>query len=125
MGTWGTDIFDSDITCDVQDTFEEALETGASMAEATACVFEEYAHSLEDIDERPHVWLALAALQLEHGALTRSVRDHALAVIESGEDQRRWDEESTPEDAAERRLILAGLRARLLASQWYEQSRLL
>jgi hypothetical protein len=120
MGTWGTDIFDNDVALDVRTFFEDSLEGGASVERATAIALQESAEFLADEDDAPIAWLALAALQLEHGGLQRRVRDEALAVIDSGVNQRRWDEESTPEDTAERRVILAELRVRLLPSQWYE-----
>lgn len=117
MGVWGPDIFDDDLTSDLRKTFEDELELGSSVAHATLVVFREYSEALDDADEKPKVWLALASLQLERGVIQKHVRDEALAVIESGENQRRWDEESTSEEAAERKQVLEELRARLVASQ--------
>jgi hypothetical protein len=117
MGAWGPDIFDDDLTSDMRKTFEDELELRSSVAHATTVVLREYSEALDDTDERPKVWLALATLQVDRGALQSHVRDHALAVIDSGEDQRRWDEgPATPEDAAKRKQVLAELRARLVAS---------
>jgi hypothetical protein len=116
MGAWGTDIFDDDVATDVRSTFENELEGGGSAAHATAVVLREWSEALDDKDDGPIVWLALAALQLDRKALQKSVKEHALSVIESGENQRRWDEETAPDDAAKRRTVLETLRARLLAS---------
>jgi hypothetical protein len=116
MGVWGPDIFDDDLTSDMRSTFEDELEGGAGVAHATTVVLREYSEALDDVDERPKVWLALAALQLDRGALQAQVRDAAMAVIESGANQRRWDEESTPEEAAQRKQVLDALKARLLAA---------
>src|SRR4051812_28049419 len=99
MGAWGTDIFEDDVASDVRSTFEDELEGGGSVAHATAVVLREWSEAFEDENDGPIVWLALAALQLDRGQLQGRVRNEALAVIDAGNNQRRWDEESTPEDA--------------------------
>lgn len=116
MGAWGYDIFDDDVAADVRVEFEGALETGASVAHATAVVLREWADAMDDPDDGPIVWLALAALQLDRNELQSNVRDHALAVIDGGENLRRWEEEATPGDAAGRKRALDELRARLVVS---------
>jgi sirohydrochlorin ferrochelatase len=116
MGAWGTGPFDDDVASDVRSTFENELEGGASVAYATTVVLREWSEAMDDEEDGPIVWLALASLQLGHGALQKRVRDEALAVIDGGQNQRRWDEETTPEDAAARRAVLEELRTRLLAS---------
>ena len=115
MGAWGTELLDDDVASDVRSTFENELEGGASVAHATEVVLREWSDAFEDEDDGPIVWLALAALQLDRGAFQKSVRDKALAVIEGGVNQRRWDEEATPEDAAKRPVVLEELKVRLLA----------
>jgi len=116
MGAWGPGIFEDDLTSDMQSTFEDELEIGDGVAHATVVILREYSEALEEVNERPKVWLALATLQLDHHLLQQHIRHAALEVIDSGVDQRRWDEEATPEDAAERKKVLEELRARLLAS---------
>lgn len=115
MGTWGYDIFDSDEANDIRALFEDELQTGASVAHATAEVLRESKDALDDSDAGPIIWLALAALQLQQKELQPNVRDHALAVIDSGDDLKRWEAEGSPEDAAGRKRVLEELRERLTA----------
>lgn len=115
MGAHGTELFDDDVAMDVQAIFEEALENGMSVGAATEQVLDEYEEYLEDTDDGPIVWLALAALQLERDALQPRVRREALAAIESEEDMERW-EESGEDLHAERRRVLDELKARLEAA---------
>jgi hypothetical protein len=94
MGTCGTGIFDDDTTCDVRDTFEDAMSEGLDARAATDRVLSDDAFDLEDADDGPLVWLALAALQLEHGGIGFDVRGNALRIIEVGEGLDRWEEAS-------------------------------
>jgi len=116
MAAWGYDIFDSDEAADIRALFEDQLQTGASIPHATAVVLRESKDVLDDPDDGPIVWLALAMLQLNRNVLQPAVRDRALAVIDGGEDLRRWEAEGTPDDAAGRKRVLDDLRARLTAN---------
>jgi hypothetical protein len=114
MSTWGYDIFDNDEANDIRALFEDELNVRASVAHATAEVLREAKGSLDDPESGPIVWLALAALQLGRGELQANVRDHALTVIDSGADLKRWEAEGTPEDVEGRKRVLEGLRVRLV-----------
>ena len=116
MSTWGYDIFDNDEANDIRALFEDELNVRASVAHATAEVLRESKDSLDDPESGPIIWLALAALQLAKGELQANVRDHALAVIDSGADLKRWEAEGTPEDIAGRKRVLEELRTRLVGS---------
>ena len=63
----------------------------------------------------PIIWLALAALQLQRKELQPNVREHALAVIDSGADLSRWEAEGKPEDIEGRKRVLEELKSRLVA----------
>ncbi len=116
MGAWGMDIFEDDTAADIQADFNDALEEGASVDDATDAIMEQYADSLDDTDERFVVWLALAALQLEQGAVRDDVRRQVVAIIESGEDLERLAAlDANEESIEERRGVLAALQARLVA----------
>jgi hypothetical protein len=115
MSTWGYDIFDNDEANDIRALFEDELNVRASVAHATAEVLRESKDSLDDPESGPIIWLALAALQLDHSELQDNVRDHALAVIDSGADLKRWEEEGNAEDVAGRTRVLKELRERLVA----------
>ena len=114
MGTWDYGIFDNDTALDVRGDFEGALAEGLDVEAATERIFDEYAEALDDPDDGPVIRLALAALQLEHGALQPAVRDAALEVIDGGEGIRRFEEE-WPEGVPDRTRVLQELRVRLVA----------
>lgn len=114
MGTWGYDIFDNDEANDIRALFEAEMQTRASVAHATAEILREAKDALDDPESGPIVWLALAALQLGHGELQPNVRDHALSVIESGEDLRHWEARGNAEDVEGRKRVLDELKARLM-----------
>ncbi len=113
MGAWGAGIFEDDLALDVRASFEDALEAGRSVGEATEQVLESFRESLQDPDEGPVIYLALAASQLEQGELEPAVRDRAVEIIDRGEGLERW-EEAGQEALSERRRELQRLRARLL-----------
>ncbi len=114
MSTWGYDIFDNDEANDIRALFEDELNTGASVAHATAEILRESKDALDDPDSGPIIWLALAALQLQRKELQPNVRDHALAVIDGGADLERWEADGKSVDAEGRKRVLEELRARLV-----------
>ena len=116
MGTWGYEIFEDDTTLDVRGVFEDALEAGASVAEATHRVFEEMPEAVVDYDECSLVWLALAALQLEQGDLQPWVKAPALVVIKHGIGLGRWKDEG-PEELAKRKTALEAFRTLMTAER--------
>jgi hypothetical protein len=112
MGTWGTGIFDDDVAGDVHDAFDDELSAGADAATAAKRVLDRFASDLDDLDEGPAIYLALAALQLEHGALQQDICDRALQIIDNGEGLDAWEEGSS-QKLQERKQVLEGLRAQL------------
>ena len=114
MGTWGTGIFDDDLAADIQGDFDQALEDGLTVKEATQRVIEAYQEVLEDEDEGPVVYLALATLQLEQDELQPEIRKKALEIIETGKGLARW-EEAGGEELAERKQVLEDLKIDLKA----------
>jgi hypothetical protein len=115
MGTWGVGIFDDDVALDIRDAFEDALANGLSVAVATQKILEDFAEYLEDSDDRPVIFLALTALQLEQGTLQPDMREMALRIIASGEAMACWqDTDATTQ--AERVQVLETLQSNLVAS---------
>lgn len=113
MGAWGYEIFEDDTACDVRDDFEDYIEQGLSVSEATERILNEYNDSLEDEDEEVLVYLALASLQLEHKKLQPNIKEITLDIIESGKGLEVW--EDTGEDALkQRKKVLNELRLKLM-----------
>src|SRR5438105_13298593 len=98
-------LFEEDVAAEVADLFQDALADGLSVRTATRRVIEELEDYLDDDEQRPLVWLALAVLQLEQGAVQPTVRRHALMALAHPEGLwRADDDEDTEEDQrAERR----------------------
>ncbi len=113
MGTWGTAIFSDDLACDIRDHFRLMLGDGLSGPQATDWLLETYQQVLEDPQESPVFWLALAAVQQRYGRLEPRVKSQALDIIESGADLVRWQE--NPKLLPKRQAVLEKLRGSLLA----------
>src|SRR5437016_10055019 len=104
MGTWGTGIFDDDVAGDIRDAFEDELASGADPSTAAKRVIASFGDAVDDSDEGPVIYLALAALQLEQNALDEDIRKRALEIIDTGEGMDRWEEEEVdPRNLLERK----------------------
>jgi len=112
MGAWGSGIFDDDTALDIRDNFEEYIEEGLSITEATKRILEEYQEEIEDEDDGPIIHLALASLQIEHGELLEDVKKAALDIIENGRGLEIW-EESGEDGLEERKKVLNELKSKL------------
>jgi hypothetical protein len=110
MGAWGTAIFSDDTACDVRDQYIDHLGDGLTGAQATQRLLSRWASSLNDEDEAPVFWLALAATQWKHGRLEPRILQNALDVIDNGSDLVKW--KSSP-DYRKRQAALEKLRAKL------------
>jgi hypothetical protein len=114
MGTWGAGIFDNDAASDVRLDFEDAQRAGFSVSESTQQILRvREDEGALDYDEGPLIYLALAALQMDHGELAASIKAHALAAIDA--ESETVDEWFGPEIQAARRQVLEALRQRLLS----------
>jgi hypothetical protein len=111
MGIRGVAIFSDDLAADIRSEFRELLGDGLTPAEATVRLQAEYASSLDDPDEMPVFWLALALTQWKLGRVEESVRRQAVRIIDDGADLARWDDATRPRRAA----VLAKARAELMS----------
>lgn len=114
MGAWGVAIFSDDLAADLRGDFRDLIGDGLTSSEATDRLMAEYASSLDDPDEMPVFWIALAAAQWKLGRLEERTKLAALQVIDDGSDLKRWDD---PKDRAKRIVVLAKTRAELLSPQ--------
>lgn len=113
MGAWGYGIFDDDTSSDIRDDFEEYIEDGLSVNEATERILEEYEEVIEDEDDISTVYLALASLQMEHGELEEEIKSKALDIIDSGKGLEIW-KESGESELEERKKVLNELKTKIL-----------
>jgi len=99
----------------VRDGYIDLLCDGLTGPEATKWLVGEWSKSLDDPDEAPVFWLALAATQWKFGRLEPFVLQRALSAIDGGSDLARWDVSSI--DYRKRRSVLDKLRAQLTSLQ--------
>ena len=112
MGAWGAKLYQDDVAQDVKEQYKELLKKGKSNEEATQQILNEYILVLSDIDDGPVFWFALAETQWSLGRLLPEVKEQALAWINNGSDQARWEKEN-PKKAPERKKILEDLQIKL------------
>ena len=115
MGAWGTALFSDDTAADVRDGYRDLIGNGLTGAQATDALVQEWAEAVNDPDEAPVFWLALACTQWQCGRLEPRVRTKALEVIENGANLRKWQED--PKLLKKRKAVLAKLTAQLMSSQ--------
>lgn len=80
----------SDLARDVANVYGERRQYGVDAGPATVEVFRHFMDLVDDANEGPVIFLALAALQLRDNNLLATIRDTALKLIESGAAQRAW-----------------------------------
>lgn len=104
MGSWGYGIRHDDFVMDVIGEFEDALKAGKSVAEATASVTARFGGALDDADNDPLFWIALADVQWAYGALELAVLERVRADFAAGRSLVAWEED--PRGLAKRRAVL-------------------
>ena len=78
---------------DIKGAFAEALGSGKDFDAATSAVLDEFEEDLRDSDEGPGGYLALAAVQLEHGEFHDWLRERALGIIDRRRGLALWREQ--------------------------------
>lgn len=111
MGTWATGLFSDDTALDVREDFRTHIGDGLNAEQATDALLSEWRSTINDAEEGPTFWLALASTQWSLGRLLPSVRAKALEVLDSGGDLARWKDD--PRAAAKRKVVLERLRTQL------------
>ena len=99
----------------MRDSYRDLIGDGLKGAEATKRLLNEWSASLNDPDEFPVFWLALAATQWKCGRLESHVLHQALNVIDNGWELAGWHTNST--DFTKRKVVLDKLRAELTSPQ--------
>ena len=115
MGAWGPKLYQYDVAQDIRDEFKDLLKRGKTTEEITKKMIEEYDYAINDSDDGPIFWFALADTQWNLGRLLPKVKKRALECLDSGTDQKRWQEEN-PKEAKVRVRVLDELREKLNSS---------
>ena len=115
MGTWGPKLYEDDITEDVRGHYQDELHWGKTGPEITKEMMEGFSDWIEDPDEAPLFWFALADTQWSLGRLEEHVKEKALWYLENDNGLERWEED--PAGYKVREKVLAALREKLLSPQ--------
>lgn len=113
MGTWGTGLYQDDITCEVQEDYIDRLKIGMSNDQATYDL-EKYYGEFTDDEDVGLFYIALADTQWMCGRLSEKIKKKAIDYIKSGDDAERWD--SHPQQV-EREKVLHQLEEKLNSPQ--------
>ena len=104
MGSWGFGIRHDDFVCDVIGEFEDVLKAGKSVTEATAAVTSRFGGPIEDTNDDPLFWIALADVQWAYGALEPAVFERVRDDFATGRSLVAWEED--PRGLVRRRAAL-------------------
>jgi hypothetical protein len=113
VGAWGTAIFADDLACEVRDAYRQFVADGSAGPEATDRLLRQWNEVLEDEEEGPLFWLALAATQWDCGRLEPRVKAKALAILDQGASLALWSEGGESRMLKQRQAALAKLRDKL------------
>lgn len=117
MGSWGYKLFEDDVALDARSIFEDALEKNKDVMRATKEVLHTFKQALDDQDEGPTIFFALAALQMEQGILEFWLKDKVLEIIEKGDGLDVW-REAGEKEVAKRMKELEKLKEKILSDKY-------
>jgi hypothetical protein len=93
MGTWGVAILSDDFAADIYGDYMERYDDGEEHAAIREYLERDNAEALDDEDECPVFYYALAKAQWECGALETNVLQRVRNQITSGDGLERWEED--------------------------------
>ncbi len=116
MGAWGPGLYQDDVTCDIKDDYVDRLKAGYTNIEATKETIDRNIDFIQDEDEGPLFWFALADTQWKYGRLLEEVKEEAIKHIKSGKNLEIWKQENEKQ-YKKRKMILEELEERLNSPQ--------
>lgn len=112
MGAWGYQLYQDDVSQETRDSYKKLLKIGLSNEEATNKLIQDNQYLVNDMDDGPVFWFALADTQWKLGRLLSFVKEKAIQCVESGENLQMWQDQS-PRLGAKRKQVLEELVQRL------------
>lgn len=116
MATWGPRLYQDDLADDVRSYYKDQLHRGKTGAKITQELIRQNAREIEDIDDAPVFWFALADTQWDMGRLEDDVKNMALYYIDSKSDLMKWSQ-ADPREFRTRKKVLEDLKNKLLSPQ--------
>lgn len=75
MGSWGTGIFQNDVSEEVRTDYRNKLKLGKSDEEALKELLDDSQEYLKEDDDRYDFWFALSSVMYDLGRLTNEVKN--------------------------------------------------
>lgn len=115
MGACGTKLYQDDVTCDVRDEYIDWLKVESDNVKVTQTVIDNNIDYIEDEEDGPLFWFALADTQWKYGRLLPEVKEKAIKYIEDGKDLERWKDND--KQYQKRKKVLEELKTKLESEQ--------
>jgi hypothetical protein len=112
MGTWGTGVLDDDLARDVYDRYTDAEAAGQTAAAIVKALRAEFVSAVDDADEGPVFWLAIAQAQWDGAGIEKDIHARVDKIIARGLGLERWREAGARE-LARRQAALAKFAAKI------------
>lgn len=114
MGSWGVGLYQNDTAIDVREYYVDQLHRGKNGEQITAEMLEVFSDCLNDKDEAPVFWLALADTQWKLGRLEEHVKQMALSCLDSDGILEPWEKQK---DKQKRQQVLLSVKNSILSPQ--------
>lgn len=111
MGAWGTAITSDDTVADVVGHVVDRMKRGDSLLAACEDAERTFRAEINDPDDGPLVWLALAHVQWKFGSVAPRVLERVRGDVSNGRGLERWRED--PKLLAQRCAALARFLAKI------------
>lgn len=115
MGAWGTGLYQDDIAEDIKTDYINFLKEGKTNQETYDKLIADNQITINDFEDGPVFWFALADTQWKLGRLMPYVKEQALKHLDEGTDLLKWEEWGKP--FLKRRIkVLDDLKNRLMSA---------
>ncbi|KON85996.1 hypothetical protein AF332_03665 [Sporosarcina globispora] len=121
MGAWGHELWEDDLSCDIQNEWNDLLDEGCSPRKATKIILESWLEEFQDYEDEEDaladlsiLYISLAALQVRHRVLQSKIKKKAMEYLEKGGDLHLW-KEGEKQDYEDRKKVLDEFKVKLSA----------
>jgi hypothetical protein len=112
VGAWGPGLYQDDVAEDVKTQYVNLIKIGKTNQEATEELIKDNQLKINDSDDAPIFWFALADTQWKLGRLLPYVKENALIHLIKEDNLKKWEKENK-EDYKYRKKVLDQLKDRL------------
>ena len=92
MGAWGTGLYANDTASDIKFEYVDMLRRGVRNEEIVAAMIRDQGECIDDPEDAPLFWFALADMQWNYGRLMPEVKEKALYYLTQDGDLEVWRE---------------------------------